>query len=97
MFDEKKKTIELENQLEQEILLLEQNVTVGTKDELSNIQKELELTREKKQIARLMYWIKSKVDRGRWKTIEICHLTWIENVFEQNYTKSWKRRWHHCF
>lgn len=65
MFDEKKKTIELENQLEQEILLLEQNVTVGTKDELSNIQKELELTREKKQIARLMYWIKSKVDRGR--------------------------------
>lgn len=48
MFDEKKKTIELENQLEQEILPLEQNVTVGTKDELSNIQKELELTREKK-------------------------------------------------
>lgn len=48
MFDEKKKTRELGNQLEQEILLLEQNVTVGTKDELSNKQKELELTREKK-------------------------------------------------
>lgn len=48
MFDEKKKTRELENQLEQEILLLEQNVTVGTKDELSNKQKELELTRKKK-------------------------------------------------
>lgn len=47
MFDEKKKTRELENQLEQEILLLEQNVTVGTKDELSNKQKELELTRKK--------------------------------------------------
>lgn len=48
MFDEKKKTRELENQLEQEILLLELNVTVGTKDELSNKQKELELTRKKK-------------------------------------------------
>lgn len=48
MFDEKKKTRELGNQLEQEILLLEQNVTVGTKDELSNKQKELELTRKKK-------------------------------------------------
>lgn len=47
MFDEKKKTRELGNQLEQEILLLEQNVTVGTKDELSNKQKELELTRKK--------------------------------------------------
>lgn len=48
MFDEKKKTRELENQLEQEILLLEQNVTVGTKDELLNKQKELELTLKKK-------------------------------------------------
>lgn len=54
MFDEKMKTRELGNQLEQEILLLEQNVTVGTKDELSNKQKELELIR-KKQIARSMY------------------------------------------
>lgn len=51
----KKKTTELEKKLEQEILLLEQNFTEESKDELSNKQTELELIRKKKQIARSMY------------------------------------------
>lgn len=50
----KQKTTKREKQLEQEILLLEQNFTLETKDELSNKQTELELIR-KKQIARSMY------------------------------------------